>query len=266
MEAAEGGGGGDPGPKSLATKRKPEVCVIETPFPPDDRSLGWERGTGISKEWDAATTDAAIETAGYILAHSPELTGASEGAKDRAAKFRAFGYTFVERAFRRPLLDDEKKLFVDRHFDEVAGDPDLALKRVVLLVLKSPRFLYPEVGSLPEQYAVAARLALDLWDSLPDKELLAAAAAGKLGTRAEATRQAERMLADPRAKVKLREFLLAWLKVDQAPDLAKDAKRFPGFDPALAADLRTSLELFLDDVVWSEGSDFRRLLSQMSCT
>ena len=40
----------------------------------------------------------------------------------------------------------------------------------------------------------------------------------------------------------------------------KDAKKFPDFDPALAADLRTSLELFLDDVVSSEASDFRQLL------
>jgi hypothetical protein len=40
----------------------------------------------------------------------------------------------------------------------------------------------------------------------------------------------------------------------------KDAKRFPGFDAAVVSDLRTSLELFLDDVVWSESSDFRQLL------
>ena len=65
------------------------------------------------------------------------------------------------------------------------------------------------------------------------------------------------MLADLRARAKLREFFLQWLKVDQAPDLAKDPERFPGFDAEVAADLRTSLELFLDDVVWSEASDFR---------
>jgi hypothetical protein len=35
---------------------------------------------------------------------------------------------------------------------------------------------------------------------------------------------------------------------------------FPGFDEAVASDLRTSLDLFLDDVVWSKESDFRRLL------
>ena len=61
-------------------------------------------------------------------------------------------------------------------------------------------------------------------------------------------------------RAKLREFFLQWLKVDQVADLAKDPKRFPDFDAAVASDLRTSLELFLDDVVWSEASDFRQLL------
>ena len=42
--------------------------------------------------------------------------------------------------------------------------------------------------------------------------------------------------------------------------MAKDADRFPGFDPAVVADLRTSLDLFLDDVTWNGDSDFRRLL------
>ena len=51
-----------------------------TPFPPDDRSAGYERGTSISKAWDLATTDAAIEVAGYIVAHLKELSGASEDA------------------------------------------------------------------------------------------------------------------------------------------------------------------------------------------
>jgi len=63
-----------------------------------------------------------------------------------------------------------------------------------------------------------------------------------------------------RARAKVREFLLQWLKVEHSPDLAKDPKQFPDFDKALASDLRTSLELFLDDVVWGDSSDFRQLL------
>ncbi len=70
------------------------------------------------------------------------------------------------------------------------------------------------------------------------------------------------MVADLRTRAKLREFFLQWLKVDQVPDLAKDAERFPGSIAAVASDLRTSLELFLDDVVWSDASDFRQLLAR----
>ena len=54
---------------------------------------------------------------------------------------------------------------------------------------------------------------------------------------------------DLRAHAKVREFLLQWLKVDHAPEVAKDPGRFPGFDQAAVADLRTSLDLFLDEIV-----------------
>ena len=107
---------------------------------------------------------------------------------------------------------------------------------------------------------MACRLSFGLWDSLPDQALLDAAAAGKLAAQDQVAAQAERMVADLRTRAKLREFLLQWLKVDRASDLAKDPKVFPQFNPAIASDLRTSLDLFLDDVVWSDSSDFRRLL------
>jgi cytochrome c553 len=245
--------------RNLTPQKFPEVAVIDAPFPPDDRSLGWERGTQVSKEWDAATTEAALEASAYVLARLPELAGTQPGAADRTAKLKAFCQKFAERAVRHPLTDAEKTLLIDRQFDAAANDPDMAVKRVVLVVLKSPRFLYPDAVTAPEQYAVAARLAFALWDAPPDQQLLDAAAAGKLGTRTELAKHAERMLNDPRAKSKLREFLITWLKLDQAKDHSKDEKRFPGFDAELASDLRTSLELFLDDVLWSPGSDFRQL-------
>lgn len=246
--------------RNLTPQKFPEVAVIETQFPPDDRSLGWERGSTVSKEWDAATTEAAFETAAYITARLPELAGAQPASADQVAKLKAFCKTLAERAFRRPLTDTEKTLLVDKQFEGTA-DTELAVKRVVLLVLKSPRFLYPDAGGTAEQHATATRLAFALWDSPPDKELYDAATANKLGTKAEVVKQAERMMADPRAKAKVREFLLTWLKLDQPKDMSKDQKRFPGFTEELASELRTSLELFLDDVVWSEKSDYRQLLT-----
>jgi hypothetical protein len=131
----------------------------------------------------------------------------------------------------------------------------------VLLALKSPRFLYVDLaGEGPDSYAVASRLSFALWDSLPDEALLQAAAAGELVAREQVVRQAERMIEDTRARAKMRQFLHYWLQMEHARDLAKDARSFPGFDEAIASDLRTSLDLFLDDVLWGNYADFRRLL------
>ena len=258
--------------RQLTPNRFPVALVVATPFPPDDRSAGYERGTSVSKAWDQATTEAAIEVAGYVRTHLRELSGVPDDAADRGRRLREFCARFAEHAFRRPLSAGQKRLYIDRQFD-AARDPDSAVKRVVLLVLKSPRFLYREIPlTLPsppqggegrvrgDPYDVASRLSFGLWDSLPDRELLEAAASGKLATREQVARQAERMVGDLRTRAKLREFLLQWLKVDQVPDLSKDRDSFPGFDAAIASDLRASLELFLEDVLWSDGSDFRQLL------
>ncbi len=237
--------------------------VPTTPFPPDDRSIGYERGTSVSKEWDSATTEAALETAGYVAANLRDLSGVKDDAPERDKLIREFCRKFVERAFRRPLTDEQALFFVERQFKS-AANLETAVKRVVLLSLKSPRFLYREIGAVtsaaPESHDTASRLSFALWDSLPDDELLKAAKAGELATRAQVMRQAERMAADPRAWAKMRDFLLQWLKVEHYPDLAKDTKKFPGFDEAVASDLRTSFEMSLESLVWSEKSDFRELM------
>ena len=253
--------------RDLCPVQMPQVAVIQTPFPPDDRSYGWERGTAVSQEWVGATADAALDVAGYVDSHLSELAGVDADAKNRGEKLRAFCRSFAERGFRRPLMEAETQELIDRQFSD-ASDLDLAVKRVVIRVMIAPEFLYPDAfdklaaSDVPhvDQYAVASRLALVLWDSLPDPALLKAAADGKLSTREQIAGQAGRMLDDPRAGLKIRQSVLAWLRLDQPTDLVKDAKKFPDFDPAIAADLRTSLELFLDDILSSDASDFRQLL------
>lgn len=246
----------------LSPNGVPEQFVVSTPFPPDDKSMGWERGTRVSKEWDAAVTEAALELSAYVIKFHEQLAGINpkDPADKKAPKLKEFAAKFVERAFRRPLTDDLKAIFVEKQWAAASGDPELFLKRVVLLTAKSPRFLMREASDKPDAFDVAAKLSFALWDSSPDAELLKAAAEGKLKTKDEVRKQAERMLADPRAEGKLRGFLLHWLRLDQDRDLAKNEKLFPGFDAATVADLRTSLELFLDEVVNSKESDFRRLL------
>lgn len=244
--------------RSLTPQNRPPVFVMATPFPPDDRSVGYERGAAVSKAWDEATTAAAIEVGAHLAAHPSVYLGVDSFSDQFPARARDFAARFAERAFRRPLSDHERALYVDRQFDATA-DPATALRRTVLLTLKSPRFLYPDLAADPDAWSTAAELALVLWDSLPDDELRRAAAEGRLATREQRVDQARRMLDDPRCRSKLRDFLFQWLKVEPAPELAKDAETYADFDAELAADLRTSLELFLDESIWAGTGDFRHL-------
>ncbi len=242
----------------LIPQRAPPTFVISTPFPPDDRSIGYERGSAVSKEWFAAATAAAMETADHVLGRLEQLAGANRDAPDRREKLRAFATNFVERASRRPLDAAAKQVYLERPF-AAAPDADTGLERAILLCLSSPRFLFREPAGPSDGFATAARLSFGLWDSIPDPPLLEAAAKGCLATSDEIRRQAERMIADRRTRSKLRDFLFGWLRVDHGPELVKDATLFSEFSPALAAELRSSLELFLEDALWRDGGDWRRL-------
>lgn len=246
--------------RDLSPLRLRQSMIVSTVFPPDDRSIGYERGVAVSKEWDAATTESAIAVAEHVSGNLVELCGVKADTPDRVEKLKDFSRRFMETAFRRPLSEDYRKI-VDKQF-AAAKTPEIAVKRVVLFTLKSPRFLYPifhEDRPL-DDYDVAARLALTLWDSVPDRRLAEAAAQGKFKTREQIAAQAARMLTDARTKAKLGGFFHHWLDLERAEAISKDPKAFPQFDATVLSDLRTSLKLFLDQVVWSDRSDYRELL------
>ncbi|MFM7249974.1 MAG: DUF1592 domain-containing protein [Planctomycetaceae bacterium] len=247
----------------------PPTYVVTTPFPPDDRSIGYERGGSVSKEWLEAVEAAAAETADAVRDRIDRLAGVRPDAPDRGDRLRAFAADFAERAFRRPLDAGQRARYVDRPFAE-APDADTAIARAVLLALSSPRFLFREPADA-DPWHTASRLSFALWDSLPDQTLLDAAARGELDTPERIEAQVRRMLLDRRARSKIDDFLLGWTRIDLAPEAAKDQSRYPGFGPDTAADLRTSLRLFLDDVAFpaplggpdggTPSADFRRLFT-----
>ena len=243
----------------LSPAEAAHVTIVDTVFPPDDASEGYERGTQVSKAWHEAITASAIEVSNSVVARLARLSGAKDDAPDRVQRLKDFCATFAERAFRRPLGDELRQTYVERAFAE-GVTPDQAVKRAVILILTSPRFLYPELGKEKDDLTVASRLALGLWDSLPDQALIDAAKSGQLRSPDQLKLQAGRMVGDPRARAKTNEFFQRWLKLDSEADLQKDAEDYPGFDAALVADLRRSLELFVERVVWSDQSDYRELL------
>ena len=242
----------------------PESLVIATPFPADDRSVGYERGTSVSKEWLGAVMAGAVRTADYVSQHLNELARTKPDAPDRVEKLKAFAGQFVERAFRRPLAGEERNRLVDKRFAD-AESPEQAVRRLVLLALTSPRFLYPAISQADgsDGWNMADRMALALWDSLPDQRLRDLAAKGDLARpdrRDRRDQEAGRMVWNWRARAKMQGFFRHWLEIERADDLSKDKKVYPEFNEAVLADLRTSLSLFLEEVVWTGKSDYRQLL------
>ena len=265
--------------RNLAPVRVAPTLVVQTPFPPDDRSTGYVRANQISQAWDEAATNAALEVATAIYKRLPESISLPKGAADRVPRLRKFCTAFAQRAFRRPLGEPQRDFFVARPFQHVRDDPqelEFALKKSLLTVLNSPRFLYREVRFDPpaadtssaiepfDAYDIASWLSFALWDSLPDGPLLEAAATGQLESHEQIAQQAERMIADRRSKAKLHDFLMQWLKLDQPMEILKDRQQFPRFTKDVAADLRKSLDLLLDEMVESESFDFRQLLLSQS--
>ncbi len=242
---------------NLSPGRSSHVHVVSVPLPPDDGSIGYERGSSVSREWTEAVAKGALQVSAMIGPNLFALAGTKADAPDRAAKLQAFSLRFAQLAYRRPLTDEQKADLAGIYAAGVA--PEVAAKRAFIFTLSNPAFLYPGIGP-QDDYAVASRLALTLWDSVPDAPLLQAAAAGQLKSEEQVRTQARRMMKDARAKAKLRDFLHDWLHVEEGAEIAKDQKEYPGFDQGVVMDLRTSLDLFAESIVWSEQSDYRQLL------
>lgn len=252
---------------NLLPSKSPATFSVQAKLPPDDRSYGYARGIGVSRQWDESTTAAAIEFAEIAATELwPAYGRAHRGKPDEnRARLRAFLGTLVETAFRNPLTEAVQKSYIDDPIDATEDD-DEAIKRVLLMALKSPRFLYPtlDLGSSNSQFA-ANQLALTLFDSLPsDPWLLARVRDNRLNSEAEIRTAATRMIDDDRTRSKVRGLMHAWLDLSRFGEITKDSKMFPGFDRGLAADLEHSLDFLLDSIVWSESSDFRQLFLSRS--
>ncbi|MES2709774.1 MAG: DUF1592 domain-containing protein [Verrucomicrobiota bacterium] len=248
--------------RNLSPARRRPVFAVGVPFPADDRSSGYERGTSVSRAWYDAVTAGSVAAATYVSEHLQQLAGVDTANPDRVPRLKEFSRNFVSTAWRRPVTDAEFAAVADKPF-ATAPSPEVAVKRVVLAALMSPRFLFPEAfePETPDGHTVASRLALALWDSVPDEKLARLAAEGKLTDRGEIDAQARRMTEDPRAHEKLRGFFQQWLGLKEPDAIVKDPAAFPNVDLAVFRDLKRSLDLFIDGVVWSPESDYRRLLN-----
>ena len=96
----------------LLPKRSQVLAIPTTPFPADDASMGYERGSSISKAWREAVTNSAIEITNHVFEDIDRLSRSKSSDKDRAQKLRDFCATIAERAFARPLSAEQRKIHV----------------------------------------------------------------------------------------------------------------------------------------------------------
>jgi uncharacterized protein DUF1592/uncharacterized protein DUF1588/uncharacterized protein DUF1587/uncharacterized protein DUF1595/uncharacterized protein DUF1585 len=158
-------------------------------------------------------------------------------------------------AFRRPLMESEVNQYANLFEKERRRTSESlqAARLVVEIMLQSPNFLFrTEHGPKGawKSYQTASRLSYFLWDTMPDTQLFQNAAAGGLSTAEGIEQTTRRMLLDPRAHQALDEFVSQWLRFDRVLNTYRDRRRYPQFNPELAAAMVEESKRFIANLVW----------------
>ena len=245
----------------------PATYALQAELPADDRSYGFERGIAINRQWDDSTTYAALEFAQIAIDELwPQyLRKHRKSEKPEGELLRQFLEEIATVAFREPLSDEQRHLYIDKQV-EATEDFNDKIKRSILIILKSPRFLYPTVSETASASQLHANLlTLTMFDSLPaDAWLLKQVAENKLENEQQIRDAARRMVNDYRTRAKIQDMLLEWLNLSHLHEITKNEQSYPGFDEEIVSDLRASLLAQLDSTVWNEKSDFRNFFQSKS--
>ena len=130
---------------------------------------------------------------------------------------------FLTRAFRRPVDEQTLQRYAAYTLGQIKAGESFteAMKQAASAVLASPNFLYLYELGVNDQaeplddFELASRLSFYLWGSIPDKQLLDLAEAGRLSDPAELDRQLDRMLNDPKTKRFCDAFPAQWLQLER---------------------------------------------------
>ena len=152
----------------------------------------------------------------------------------------AFVRNFGAKAFRRPLTESETQRYLALMLRESqrAGRFEAGAQLAVEAMLQSPKFLFliergPQSPS--RNYEIASRLSYFLWDTMPDADLFRSAAAGELSTAEGLNKSIRRMIADPRVRQSVDQFVEQWLRFD----LVLNAVRIALYIPSSRLSLRS---------------------------
>jgi len=138
-------------------------------------------------------------------------------------------------------------------------------------MLASPRFLFDIDVTEPDPahpgarrlnaYSKASRLSLFLWNTTPDRALLAAAGKGTIHAQAGLAQQVNRLLKSPRLENGVRTFFADMLGFDQVGDLAKDPVIYPQFTRDVKRDMPEQTLRTIVDLLLTKTGDYRDLFT-----
>src|SRR5580693_876056 len=186
-------------------------------------------------------------------------------ASDEAACAKKIVDTLARHAYRRPITpQDTETLMTFYQQGRNDGTFDTGIERALQRILADPEFVFrkeaePATLAAGQNYHIsdlelASRLSFFLWSSIPDDELIDAAAKNKLHEPAVLEQEVRRMLADSRADRLVINFAGQWLNLRALQNWAPTVSLFPDFDDNLRLAMRKETELFVGSVVHEDRS------------
>jgi hypothetical protein len=249
-----------------------EDMKLAAAFPPEEVHASFDNDANTRSVSDLLAegySSAAEAVAKKVVAGLGGMLPCASAGGDETACLDKFLDGFGTRAWRRPLTgserDDLKAIFTKGKTKTFADGIDA----VVQVMLLSPQFLYRvETGVAIagadyrrlSHWEMASRLSYLLVGSMPDAQLMAAAEAGKLGTRGEVATHAERLLQDPRATAMVVNFGEQWLQIRGLAEADKDPAAYPKFKDTFLESWRQETAGFLAEV-WRTDPKLSTLLT-----
>lgn len=182
-----------------------------------------------------------------------EISPWREGKSASREKLQETIQRFAERAFRGPVTDQQIAPYLLLAEEARSGGQgtDLdALKSAYRAILCSPRFLtlVEKPGKL-DDFELASRLSYMIWNSIPDEELLAVAAEGKLSDPFVRTKQLHRLLEDPKSERFIKSFTDQWLNLKLINFTVPDRRLYGSFDAIVQQSMISETRAFFADLV-----------------
>jgi hypothetical protein len=241
-------------------------------LPPDLRADGFSN-TAYNLGVDLKHIDAYAKLAEMIVSRMQPARFAANFSKRNQLDERSMREVITrmgKQLLRGPLDSQEVDTYlnISKAVAKIDGNFNEAMAYIIEAILQSPRFLYRIENHRGDgtawpvgEYELASRLSYILWGGPPDEELMRAAGAGQLSDRRQLKVQVQRMLKDPRAVDRSSQFLSEWLNLDRLDNLKPDPKKFPNWNPKLAADMRAETLAFFEEIAWKQKRPLADLLN-----